>query len=85
MSKLKFYSDPSHGWLAVKRSAVESLGLLDTISSFSYQKGQTVYLEEDRDATLFLQALKANGQEYELEQVSHDESSWIRNLERFTK
>lgn len=57
-SKLKFnfHSDPAHGWLAVKLHLVRELGLATAISSFSYMQGQTAYLEEDRDATIFIKA-----------------------------
>lgn len=47
--KVKFYSDPAHGWYAVKRNVLDVLGIADKISMFSYQKGKTVYLEEDAD------------------------------------
>ncbi len=57
-----FYTDPGHGWLAVKRAELEKLGILDKISHFSYQRGGTVYLEEDCDANVFLMAhLKTSG------------------------
>lgn len=39
----KFYSDPGHGWLAVKRRELKDLGIDQTISSYSYQKGLTIY------------------------------------------
>jgi hypothetical protein len=50
----KFYVDPGHGWLAVKRSEVIALGLSERISVYSYQRGNTVYLEEDCDLARFL-------------------------------
>ena len=54
MTKLyKFYSDAGHGWLAVKRAELVELGLADKISGYSYQRGQTVYLEEDSDMSKF--------------------------------
>lgn len=53
-----FHTDPGHGWLAVKRKECVELGILDKISSWSYQKGQTVYLEEDCDAALFFNAYR---------------------------
>ena len=53
---MKFYSDSMHGWLAVKRNLLKDLNILDKISSYSYQKGKTVYLEEDRDYSLFVSA-----------------------------
>lgn len=57
---LKFYSDPGHGWLAVKRQRLIDLGILDKISSYSYQRGATVYLEEDCDASLYLKTEGCN-------------------------
>jgi hypothetical protein len=54
-----FYNDPGHGWLAVKRKELVELGIIDKITEYSYQRGQTVYLEEDCDATLFVNAYTA--------------------------
>lgn len=51
-----FHTDPGHGWLAVKRSELVFLGVLEKISPYSYMKGKTVYLEEDMDAAIFMQA-----------------------------
>jgi len=56
MKVYKFYMDPGHGWLAVKRSELDDLGIASDISSFSYEKGATVYLEEDCDASRFFEA-----------------------------
>lgn len=58
MKIYKFYSDPGHGWLAVKRVELEELDILYKISTYSYQKGATVYLEEDRDLDIFFTAYK---------------------------
>ena len=60
---LNFYSDPSHGWLEVKRSDLIALGIEDDISGFSYQKGSKVYLEEDCDMSRFIDAATAAGWE----------------------
>jgi hypothetical protein len=56
MKVYKFYNDPGHGWLAVKRKELIQLGILNDISGYSYQRGNTVYLEEDCDASRFLTA-----------------------------
>ena len=60
--RVKFYSDPGHGWYAVKRKYIklcnaEGMG----ISHFSYQRGQTVYLEEDGDFNIFEVAAELAG------------------------
>ena len=59
--KLKFYVDAGHGWLAVKRALLEELGIAHKISTYSYQRGKTVYLEEDCDCSTFVAAMKAAG------------------------
>lgn len=45
------YTDPGHGWIAVKRDHLRILGV--AVSRCSFQRGQTVYLEEDRDWHVF--------------------------------
>jgi hypothetical protein len=50
-----FHSDPGHGWMAVKRKELIEMGILHTITAYSYQKGKTVYLEEDCDASTFFE------------------------------
>lgn len=53
----KFYADAGHGWLAVKLSDLNKVGLyLIDISNYSYVRGKTVYLEEDMDAIKFCMA-----------------------------
>lgn len=58
MKPIVFYSDPGHGWFAVKRADCEALGILEKISPYSYQRGRTVYLEEDCDASLYFNAIR---------------------------
>jgi len=78
-----FHSDPGHGWLAVKRSELLELELADKISTCSYQNGKTVYLEEDCDASLFINALKERDIEFKCRE-SFKEYTPIRNYERFS-
>jgi len=56
MKTYKHYSDGGHGWLAVKRVELEELEIAKKISGYSYQRGKTVYLEEDCDMTTFIKA-----------------------------
>ena len=81
--KLKFYSDPGHGWVAVKRKIVYDMDLAGKISPYSYQRGNTVYLEEDCDASLLVEALRERGIEIALEENITDKTSPIRSYERF--
>lgn len=81
--KIKFYSDPGHGWGAVKRTLLEQYGILDKISLYSYQKGGTVYLEEDCDMATLINTLKAAGVAYTYEEHNTNRLSPIRNYDRF--
>ena len=82
--KKYFHSDSGHGWLAVKRGEVEKLGIADKITPFSYQKGKTVYLEEDTDLTTFLKAMKDSGTEVEVKEAKPVKRSNIRGFSHFT-
>lgn len=82
--KLKFYTDPGHGWLAVKRKLVDQYMANDAVTCYSYMKGSTVYLEEDYDAPRFLEAIKAAGFVVEIEhRNSPTKDSPIRRYEHF--
>jgi len=52
----EFIHDPAHGWLKVRESELDILGIRNRISRHSYHQGAFAYLEEDRDAGLFLAA-----------------------------
>lgn len=59
MVKYQFFNDPSHGWLEVPLADLQAAGLsLNDISIYSYLNttGTTLYLEEDHDAPIFIQA-----------------------------
>lgn len=45
----------------VKRKYLELCGVADKITPFSFQKGKTVYLEEDCDLPTFVAAAKEKG------------------------
>ena len=55
---IKHFQDPGHGWYKVSRKLLRKMNLLGKISSFSYQKNDWVYLEEDCDATIFFDRYK---------------------------
>ena len=41
-------------WLKVPRKLLVELGIADRISRYSYERGEYVYLEEDRDCGTFM-------------------------------
>lgn len=60
--RVKFYSDPGHGWFAVKRKYIKLCDAAGRgVSHCSYQRGATVYLEEDCDFHIFEVAAKLAG------------------------
>ena len=78
-----FHPDSGHGWLAVKYKDLVELGVLDKISSCSYMKGDTVYLEEDCDATVYVDALKALNIDLKVKNGKHYDRSPIRTYDIF--
>lgn len=80
--KIHVYTDSGHGWGAVKRTLLESLGIADKVSHYSYQRGQTVYLEEDCDLSLLVAEFKARG--IQPQWVEHyTDRSPIRSYDRY--
>jgi len=58
----KFWNDPGHGWLEVQRRDLILLKIANKISGYSYSNpdGKSVYLEEDCDASKYIEALWCN-------------------------
>ena len=84
--KRNFYTDPGHGWLEVKYSELKELEIEDKISSYSYIKDDAVYLEEDCDAAVYFDAMKAKGNEVEIiELVQLDDYHEIRQYKSYGK
>lgn len=83
--KYTFFSDPGHAWLRVPRKDIDALGIADKISSYSYQKKDYAYLEEDKDAGTFLKAVKSAGWKYTIKESNTNSQSKIRNFDTFKK
>lgn len=93
MTKLKItrFVDGGHSWFSVKRSLLKALNIEKEISSCSYQKGDSVYLEEDCDAAIFFKAyLKASDLSWEMIKAAFDvkdsykDSSPVRNYAHYS-
>lgn len=82
--KKVFHSDSGHGWLAVKLNELKMLGIQADISSYSFVKGKTAYLEEDCDAAKFIEAAKGKGITVELKQSPPRDNSPIRYFKRYS-
>ena len=82
--KIKVYSDPGHAWGAVKRKVLDQLGITNNITEYSYQKGGTVYLEEDCDLGTLLTTLRDKNIGFTVvEKNLANRYSPIRSYERF--
>ena len=81
--KLRFYADPGHAWLAVKRDFLAKYVDLKKVSTYSYQRNDSVYLEEDCDAGLLIKALKDAGKKIEVVEYHTNRSSKIRSYNHF--
>jgi len=77
----RYIIDPGHGWLEVPQPEIAALNIEDKISAFSYisEDGQTVYLEEDCDLSIFLIAMRQN---FDIVEVYQDDT-FVRALDHY--
>jgi hypothetical protein len=86
MKTYKFYADPGHGWMAVKTVELMELAIITQISSYSYTRGATTYLEEDVDTALFFSAYRDKyGVDPKYTYEHTDKRSPIRSYDRYNK
>ena len=80
---LYFYQDGGPAWLKVSKDTFNRTNLtIRSISCFSYHDNKNYYLEEDVDATLYLNNLKDQKINYSFIEVDDGDYSPIRNLPR---
>lgn len=83
MTTFTFHTDPSHGWLEVSAAELFNVGLLPSdFSSYSYQQGNVVYLEEDCDAAVFIRTYEQHVGPIKVVEKFTNYDSWIRKLPR---
>lgn len=84
MTTFPFYADPGHGWLKVSKRQLEMVGLTpDSFTPYSYKRGNSFFLEEDDDASLFIQSwVKSGRTKYGFKTYHGNKQSRIRNYER---
>lgn len=81
---INYYSDPGHGWIKVSLKEIARLGIANRISGYSYVNKGFAFLEEDCDAGVYINCLKAVGVEFKVAHHIADRSSKIRNYRRYT-
>ena len=77
------YSDSGHAWGKVKRNVLKNFGIEDKVSPYSYQLRDNVYLEEDCDLGLLLQALHDNDTHVKFIEKNSNNLSRIRSYDSF--
>lgn len=82
---LNIYSDTGHAWCKVPRLLLTKLGIGDKISTYSYQRKDSVYLEEDMDLGTLLGALKAKGVTVKFKEFHTNKQSKIRSYHHYSK
>jgi hypothetical protein len=84
--QLHVYSDPGHAWLKVRKSQANkaSVYMGEKISSFSYQRGEFVFLEEDCDLGIYVRYLEAIKRPYKFVEHHTDKSSKIRGYQNYS-
>lgn len=83
--QILYYTDPGHGWFKVNKALLLKLGIANDITPFSYQRNDSVYLEEDCDAGRLFKALDNANIKWSYKQSHTDKSSKIRSYKRFNK
>lgn len=78
-----WHSDGGHAWLAVKKQELIDLGIETKISPYSYRKGNTIYLEEDCDATVFCDTMEKQGFTLEFTEKDHGDYAPLRGYSRY--
>jgi hypothetical protein len=80
---ITYHRDPGHGWFEVKRELLATLGIQHLITTFSFEKGDRVFLEEDQDAGVLVRSLGELGIKYSTVPLHTDNDHWIRGLDRY--
>ena len=80
---IKVFADPGHAWARVAKSKLVTLGIADKISTYSYQKGENAFLEEDCDLSVLISALRVRGYEIKFNESHTNRQSKIRNYSTY--
>lgn len=81
---LNFHTDPGHGWLEVPKAFAKLVlrAKYSQISCFSYMHGGMLFLEEDCDVPLFVEACRIEGINVKYE-TQHKDETPIRQYDGF--
>ena len=80
---IKVFADPGHAWARFPKARLLTLGIADKISTYSYQKGENAFLEEDCDLTVLVNALRQRGYEVKFNESHTNRQSKIRSYNTY--
>tara|TARA_B110000483_G_scaffold238370_1_gene314869 strand:- start:892 stop:1254 length:363 start_codon:yes stop_codon:yes gene_type:complete len=84
MKTFPYIQDAGHGWARVPKAEIAKAGVEDQITSYSFQKGKNVYLEQDADMQVFVAARTKQGLETKFsDYVNKSRPSRIRNYDPY--
>lgn len=69
-----YEQDPGHGWLKVSYQELQRLGISEKISHYSYRNKGEVFLEEDLDMQVFMEAKRKAGESVSLRRLYVDKT-----------
>jgi len=85
MTKMEYiyHTDAAHGWLRVNITELQRLNLMNKITPYSYRLGNYAYLEEDADASKFINKKKQLNEKYTIKEKDDGNYSPIRGYPPF--
>jgi hypothetical protein len=78
-----YHQDSGHGWIEVPIKEIKAMGLEERITPYSYLFRDKAYLEEDDDASAFLDMRKLLPKPFVLQSNYKDGSCFIRNYPHY--
>jgi hypothetical protein len=81
--QLTYLQDPGHGWIACPLPLAHDLGIAAQVSRYSYLDGDTLWLEEDCDAALLVDALRARGEPVSFREIHVNHDAYVRAMPRW--
>jgi hypothetical protein len=80
---IKFFSDAGHGWAKVSKQFLARLGIENKITSYSYERGDYAYLEEDCDVSTLVKAAEAHDYKIMWDEQPQSNYSRIRSYQPY--
>lgn len=80
---ISVFADPGHAWARFSKRRLARLGIADKISAYSYQNGESAFLEEDCDLSTLLTALKDRGYTVKFKENHTNKTSKIRRYSSY--